>query len=130
MVDALSGELESEKARCRALYIELINSLEELRVEFGIDDLQRTPLTRLEELNRRTPESNLMISVGKIVGRCRQAKLTVEATKQVTMMEVSNLAAEKYGLTSLPNVVLEQLEVSLANTFSPMQTTSRERTEN
>jgi hypothetical protein len=58
-----------------------------------------------------------MISVGKIVVRCRQAKLTVEAARQVAIMEVSNLAIEKYGLASLPKVVLDQLEVSLESAY-------------
>ena len=58
-----------------------------------------------------------MISVGKTVFRCRQAKLTVEAARQVAIMEVSNLAIEKYGLSSLPKVVLEQLEVSLESAY-------------
>jgi hypothetical protein len=116
-VDSLNGELESEKVRRRALYIELSNLLEQLRVEFGIDELPFAPVSQPGELNRRTPECNLMISVGRIVGRCRQAKLTVEAAKQVTIMEASNLAVEKYGLTSLPKVVLDQVEVSLANAY-------------
>jgi hypothetical protein len=116
-VDSLSGELESEKARRRALYIELTELLEQLRVEFRIDELLTAPVIQHGELNRRTPECNLMISVGKTVCRCRQAKLTAEAARQVTIMEISNLATEKYGLTSLPKVVLDQLEVSLESAY-------------
>jgi hypothetical protein len=116
-VDSLQGELESEKARRLALYIELTELLEQLRVEFGVDEPLTAPVSRHGELNRRTPECNLMISVGKTVFRCRQAKLTVEAARQVAIMEVSNLAIEKYGLASLPKVVLDQLEVSLESAY-------------
>jgi hypothetical protein len=115
-VDSLTGELETEKSRCRDLYIELTKIVERLRVEFGIEEL---PFERSgpSDPNRRTPESNLMISVGKIVGRCRQVKLTVEEARTVAIMEISNLAIEKYDLTPLPAVVLDQLEVSLQNAY-------------
>jgi predicted RNase H-like nuclease (RuvC/YqgF family) len=93
-VDSLSGELESEKARRRALYIELTELLEQLRIEFGIEEVLVTAVSEHGELNRRTPECNLMISVGKTVYRCRQAKLTAQAARQVAIMEVSNLAIE------------------------------------
>jgi hypothetical protein len=116
-VDSLNGELESEKARRRALYLELTELVEQLKVEFGIDELLTAQVSHPGELNRRTPECNLMISVGKTVCRCRQAKLTAEAARHVAIMEVSNLAIEKYGLTSLPKVVLDQLEVSLESAY-------------
>jgi len=87
-----------------------------MRVEFGIDELLTAP-ARLVDLNRRPPECNLMIAVGKAVCRCRQAKLTAEVAKQVVILEISNLAFEKYGLPSLPKVVLDQLEVSLETAY-------------
>ena len=138
-VDSLTVQLERERSKLRALYSELNDSLLSLRVELGIHDLPATPASssgthprrernlaiawqhwfRSSESgqHRRTPEYNLLTSTTRIVNRCRAAKITADEARRVAILEATNLANEKYGLTVLPQTVLDQLETEITNAY-------------
>ncbi len=99
----LTRQLDAERARFHALSAELqVATAPSNTPEPG------------EAPKRRTPETNMIDSVSRIVHRCRAAKITAEQAEHITMLQISTLAREKYNLAALPQIVRERVSSEVA----------------
>ena len=99
----LTRQLDAERVRFHALSAELQITAPAL-----------VPPDPADARKRRTPETNMIDSVSRIVHRCRAAKITAEQAEHVTMLQISTLAKEKYELAELPRVVRERVSSEVA----------------
>ena len=96
-ISFLTRQLDAERIRFHALSAELQAAAASI------------PLEPAGARKRRTPETNMIDSVSRIVHRCRAAKITAEQAERVTMLQITTLAKEKYELAELPQVVRERV---------------------
>jgi len=104
----LTRQLDAERARFHALSAELHVAAA----------LSNSPEPH-EAGKRRTPETNMIDSVSRIVHRCRVAKITAEQAEHIAMLQISTLAKEKYELAELPRVVRERVSSEVAQLWGP-----------
>ena len=97
-ISFLTRQLDAERIRFHALSAELQAAA-----------AASIPLEPAGARKRRTPETNMIDSVSRIVHRCRAAKITAEQAEHVTMLQITTLAKEKYELAELPQVVRERV---------------------
>jgi hypothetical protein len=102
-ISLLARDLDTERVRFNALSAELLDAL-----------LASGPAGQTGTPTRRTPETNMIDSVSRIVHRCRAAKITAEQAEHVTMLQISTLANEKYALAELPRIVRERVTAEVA----------------
>ena len=73
--------------------------------------MHKHPATPINASQHRPPQSTMP---GNFVHRCRAAKITAEQAEQVTILQISTLAREKYDLNELPQIVRERVSSEVA----------------
>jgi hypothetical protein len=106
-ISFLTRQLDAERVRFHALSAEL-----------QVAPPPAIPLEQAEARKRRTPETNMIDSVSRIVHRCRAAKITAEQAELVTMLQISTMAKEKYELAELPQIVRERVSFEVAQIWA------------
>jgi hemoglobin-like flavoprotein len=99
-ISFLTRQLDAERVRFHALSGEL--------------QVAAPPSIPAAAQKRRTPETNMIDSVSRIVHRCRAAKITAEQAELVTMLQISTMAKEKYELAELRRIVRERVSSEVA----------------
>ena len=103
-ISALTRRLDIEQSRFRALSAEL-------RAKIPASD---RPAEQVEATRRKTPETNMIDSVSRIVHRCRAAKITAAQARDVAILQLSTMASEKYRMTAVPQIVQDRVVYEVA----------------
>jgi hypothetical protein len=107
----LTRLLAEERERGKALYAQFTNYQNQLASELG--------LVSQTGGRRRSTQSNLSVSAGKIVGRSYREGKTSQEARRLAVNQLGKLAKAKYGLSEVPESVLEILEDQIERLYGP-----------
>jgi hypothetical protein len=116
-VQQLQLELDKERATGKQYYEKFMLMQDELRQAFGVVEPATGRRARGPNRRERTPEANLKVSAGKTIDRAKKDGKKPAEAKELATQAALSVAKEKYGLTSLPAIVLKQIDKQITKKF-------------